>query len=187
MSEKNSFNTEKFRELITKWRKFQQPGIKHELFKDMLGSWDVRLVFHSGTEKWESECRAENRMLHGGRFLMEQIEGEIYAPNDEGIMEPESYSSTRIVGYDNFKKAYVGTFVENQNSYMLNYTGRIPLRGDSSQIVFYGLSDEPMLELSDATMKYVLSAINKDYYRWDVYALALGEEALVFEILFTRF
>ena len=102
-------------------------------------------------------------------------------------MEPESYSSTHIVGYDNFKKAYVGTFVENQNSYMLNYTGRIPLRGDSSQIVFYGLSDEPMLELSDATMKYVLSAINKDYYRWDVYALALGEEALVFEILFTRF
>ena len=156
MSDSKQKQPNDFNELIKKWRLIQKPGENHYLFKQMIGEWDVRLVFHGGGNIWESKCKARNELIHGGRFLIENIVGEIYAPDDSGEMRTEAYSSTKIIGYDNYKKAYCGSFVENQNSYMLNFIGRKPLRGQSNKIEFFGLSDEPMLEINDTTMKYTL-------------------------------
>ena len=75
-----------FNELIKKWRLIQTPGENHDLFKQMVGEWDVRLVFYGGGKGWESKCKARNELKHGGRFLVENIEGEIYAPDDSGVM-----------------------------------------------------------------------------------------------------
>ncbi|MBN1820806.1 MAG: DUF1579 family protein [Prolixibacteraceae bacterium] len=186
MSEKQPAQSNDYNELIKKWRRIQQPGEFHQLFKQMEGEWKVKLIFHGGGQKWESECIAKNEILHGGRFLMEQIEGEIYAPDESGKMRPEPYSATRIIGYDNYKKAFCGTFVENQNSYILNYTGRYPLRGKTNRIDFYGLQDEPMLEINDTMMKYTLTIEKENFYKWEVYALALGENSIAFEFIFIR-
>ena len=101
-------------------------------------------------------------------------------------MRLEVYSSTKIIGYDNYKKAYCGSFVENQNSHMLNFIGRKPLKGESNQIEFFGLSDEPMLEINDSTMKYTLEIIDSNTYIWKVFALALGEDSIAFEYLFKK-
>ncbi|MBN1181728.1 MAG: DUF1579 family protein [Bacteroidales bacterium] len=186
MSEKNTEQSIKFKDLIKKWRLIQRPGENHDLFKKMIGDWKVKLVFYGGGKGWESKCKASNELIHGDRFLIENIDGEIYAPDDSGVMRTETYSSTKIIGYDNYKKAYCGSFVENQNSYMLNFIGRKPLRGDSNQIDFFGLSDEPMLEINDTTMKYTLELVNNNKYIWKVFALALGDNSLAFEFIFER-
>ena len=117
---------------------------------------------------------------------MENINGEIYAPDESGIMRTEYYSSTKIIGYDNYKKAYCGSFIENQNSYMLNFIGRKPLRGESNHLDFFGLSDEPMLEINDTTMKYTLELVDNNKYIWKVFALALGENSLAFDFIFNK-
>ena len=186
MSKENTEQTEKFKELIKKWRLIQEPNDNHDIFKRMMGIWDVNLVFYGGGQRWESKCKAQNNLIHGGRFLLENVEGDIYAPDNEGKMSTESYSSTKILGYDNYKKAYCGSFVENQNSYMLNFTGRRPLSGEFDQIVFFGLSDEPMIGINDATMKYTLEFIDNNCYIWKVFALAIGDDSLAFEFIFNK-
>ena len=186
MSDKKPKDPIDFNELIKKWRLIQKPGENHELFKQMIGEWEVKMVFYGRGKGWESKCKARNELIHGERFLIENIEGEIYAPDDSGIMRLEVYSSTKIIGYDNYKKAYCGSFVENQNSHMLNFIGRKPLKGESNQIEFFGLSDEPMLEINDSTMKYTLEIIDSKTYIWKVFALALGEDSIAFEYLFKK-
>lgn len=186
MNEKQTTESSHFSELIKKWRSIQRPGIQHDLFKQMTGRWDVDLIFYAKGQSWKSKCIANNELLHGGRFLIEQINGEIYAPDDCGNMEKEPYSSTRILAYDNYKKAYCGSFAENQNSYILNFTGRKPLSEKSNQIVFFGLADEPMLEINDTTMKYILDVEKKNIYKWKVFALALGENAMFLEYIFRK-
>ncbi len=57
-------------------------------------------------------------------------------------MKTEPYSSTKMIGYDNYKKAYCGSFAENQNTCMVNLIGRNSLRGESNHIDFFGLADE---------------------------------------------
>ncbi len=186
MSEETVKNPNDFIELINKWRLIQRPGENHKLLKQMVGDWDVNLFFHANGQSWESKCKAKNELLHGGRFLIENIEGEIYAPDDSGTMMTEVYSSTKIIGYDNYKKAFCGSFIENQNSYMLNFVGRKPLSEESNQIVFFGLSDEPMLEINDTTMKYTLEIVDDNSYTWKVFALALGEKSLFFELILKK-
>ena len=186
MTEENTEQTNDFNELIKKWRLIQKPGEHHDIFKQMTGKWDVRLVFYGGGKGWESKCKSTNELIHGDRFLSENIDGEIYAPDDTGVMRTEKYSSTKIIGYDNYKNAYCGSFVENQNSYMLNFIGRKPLKGESDQIDFFGLSDEPMLGINDTTMKYTLEFVNDKKYIWKVFALVLGENSLAFEFIFDK-
>jgi|GEM_PF-6592923 len=125
-------------------------------------------------------------MLHGGRFLLEQITGEIYAPDEKGKMRLEPYTATRFLGYDNYKKAYVGAFAENQNTYFLTFQGPPKPGGSVDQIPLFGLSDEPMLEIQDATMKYLLRLEDKDSYVWEVYALAIGDDAKAFDFIYNR-
>ena len=186
MSDKNPEQKSNFNELIKKWRRIQKPGENHDVFKQMIGKWDVRLVFYGGGKVWESLCKASNELIHGDRFLIENINGEIYAPDDTGVMRTEEYSSTKLIGYDNYKKAYCGSFGENQNSYLLHFIGRKPLRGNSGQIDFFGLSDEPMLGINDTTMKYTLEFVSTKKYLWKVFALALGENPIAFEFIFDK-
>jgi hypothetical protein len=186
MKTEDSNQTNEFIESLKKWRDIQTPGKYHELLKQLTGSWNVKLIFYAGVEKWETNCIAENSPVHGNRFIVEQIEGEITGPDEKGNMRPEPYSSTKILGYDNYKQAFCGSFIENQNSCMLTFKGRTPLTGPQDRIDFYGLSDEPMLDIKDVSMKYTLRLIDTDCYKWEVYALALGENSKVFDFIFTR-
>ena len=145
-----------FVEMLAKWQAVRTPGEGHELLAKLVGQWDVTLRFHAGPQTWESKCISECTLLHGGRFLLEQITGEIHAPDEKGQMRPEPYTATRLLGYDNYKKAYVGAFAENQNTYLLTFQDHATPGASGEQIPMFGLSDEPMLELQDATMKYLV-------------------------------
>ena len=173
-----------FTELLKKWKLIRTAGTNHSLLKTMAGDWSVKLVFHGGNQRWESHAQSKNLLLHGGLFFMEQNTGEIFAPDGAGKMRPEPYTATRILGFDNYKKAYCGTFCENQNSYLLNFTGRKHVSGESDQIDFYGFADEPMLELNDAMLKYTLKLHDPESYTREVFALTLGINTLFSEFHF---
>lgn len=175
-----------FLEMLAKWQAVRTPGTGHELLAKLAGPWNVTLRFHAGPQTWESKCTSECTLLHGGRFLLEQITGEIYAPDEKGQMRPEPYTATRLLGYDNYKKAYVGAFAENQNTYLLTFQGHAVPGSSVDQVPMFGLSDEPMLELQDATMKYLVRLIDENSFAWEVYALAVGDEAKVFDFIYTR-
>lgn len=176
-----------FLEMLAKWQIARTPGKGHELLGKLVGEWDVTLRFHSHARKlsWESKCTSHCTLLHGGRFLLEQITGEIYAPDEKGQMRLEPYSATRFLGYDNFKKAYVGAFAENQNTHFLIFQGH-ERPGSPNRIPLFGLSGEPILDLQDATMKYVLSLNDDDHYALEVYALAVADDAKVFDFIYSR-
>ena len=77
MKTEDSNQTTEFIESLKKWRDIQTPGKYHELLKQLTESWYVKLIFYAGEQKWETNCIAENSVLHGNRFFVEQIEGEI--------------------------------------------------------------------------------------------------------------
>ncbi len=176
----------KFLDMLAKWQTVRTPGKEHELLAKLAGEWDITLRFHTSKQSWESKCTSQCTLLHGGRFLLEQITGEIYAPDEKGQMRPEPYSATRFLGYDNYKKAYVGSFTENQHTYLLTFQGHPKPGGTVDHISMFGLSDEPMLDLHDATMKYMLRLQDNDSYVWEVYALAIGDDTKVFDFVYTR-
>ena len=190
MSEKQSVEqpevTTELLAMLAKWQAVRVPSKQHELLGKLVGKWDIILRFHAGEQTWESQCTSQCTLLHGGRFMLEQITGEVYGTDEKGSMRLEPFTATRILGYDNNKKTFVGIFVDNQNTHMLSFLGIQKPDTSSEEIVMFGLIDEPMLDLHDTTMKYLLRLKDKDHYAWERYALPISDNAKVIDFNYSR-
>lgn len=171
---------------LAKWQVVRVPSRHHELLRKLVGEWDVTLRFHAGEQTWESACRSQCTLLHRGRFMLEQITGQVYAPDEKGSMRLEPFTATRILGHDNYKKTFVGIFIDNQNTALLTFLGIQKPGPSSEEIVMFGLIDEPMLDIHDTTMKYLLHLKDKDHYAWERYALAVSDDAKVIDFNYSR-
>lgn len=169
---------------LEKWWAVKDPGPEHALLESMVGAWSVTIRFHGGEEPFETVGRAEKHLLHGGRFLLEELEGEIHAPDASGGMRPEPYSATRLLGYDRYRNSWTGAFVENQNTHLLTYRGT-PAPGGTGVLVLFGESDEPMLDLAGTTLRHVLRVDGPDRHVWEVSAMAAGGRR-VFDFVYGR-
>lgn len=171
---------------LAKWQAVRFPGKQHELLGKLVGEWNITLRFHAGEQTWESECKSQCRFLHDGRFIIEQITGRVYAPDEKGSMRLEPFTATRILGYDNYKKVFVGIFIDNQNTTQLTFHGLKKPDPSSEEIVMFGLVDEPMLDTHDTMMKYLLHFKDKDHYVWKRYALAISDNTKVIDFNYSR-
>jgi hypothetical protein len=174
-----------FLRALAKWQAVRTPGEMHEILSGLAGEWDVTILFHGGETPFESRATAAKHIVHGGRFLVEELTGQIYAPDRSGEMRPEPYSATRLLGFDRFKHAWVGTFVDNQNTNLLAFVGVASPDSAHRELVLFGACDEPMLDLHDATMKYVLRIEGSNRHAWEVFAMAAGGRK-VFDFIYER-
>lgn len=184
--EKNSMAVnEEFQSMLKKWFAVRGTSKAHGLLKRLTGDWNVRLCFSGGDQTWVSQCSSQGELVHDGRYLLEQISGEIQAPNAKGDMREEPFTATRLLGYDNYKQAWTGIFVDNQNTSLLSFRGHAS--GETPEkIELFGVADEPMMDLHDCMMKYVLSFPDDNSHVWTVYGMAVGEEIKVFEYEYSR-
>lgn len=178
-------DAEDFQSMLEKWLAVRGPSEAHGLLHRLTGKWDVRFQFHGGDQTFESRCSSTAELIHDGRFLLEQITGEIQAPDASGEMRVEPFSATRILGHDNYKKAWTGIFIDNQNSCLLSFQGHA-IEQPLKKIELFGVADEPMLDLHDGMMKYVLSFPDDKSHTWTVYALVAGDNVKVFDFVYSQ-
>ena len=175
-----------FLESLAKWHAVRNPSSQHVLLSRLAGEWNVLIRFYGGDRVWETRGTARVDPIHGGRFVLEHMSGEVFAPNLDGEMQSEAFSATRLLGYDNYQNAYVGVLADNQNTHLLSFSGHA-LPGETvRELRLFGVSDEPMLEMHGAAMQYVLAFDSEDHYTWTTYAIAVGEGSKVLEFDYTR-
>ena len=175
-----------FQRMLAKWMAVRERSAAHDVLERLVGDWDVVLRFHGGGQSWDTRCTSRAELLHEGRFLCEQIVGEISALDSLGAMRPEPYTATRLLGYDNYKKAYTGVFIDNQNSQVLTFQGHAAPEGPVVRIDMFGTVDEPMLDVHDVMTKYVLAFGDSGHHAWTVYVVGVAEHAKVFEFEYVR-
>lgn len=178
---------DEFMAQLQKWFAVRSPVKQHEVLNRLAGDWNVLMRFNGGDQVYESHCTSSAQVIHGGRFLLEQIAGEISAPDESnGAMRIEPFSATRILGYDVYKKAYAGIFIDNQNTCLLSYAGH-SLSGELPRTLeLFGLQDEPMMDLHDAMMKYELKFADDGTHTWSVFLAAGGADRALFEYVYSR-
>ena len=99
-------------------------------------------------------------------------------------MMGQPFEGIGYTGYDNYKNMYVFSWIENQSTMMLTASGMT----DPSKKVFtfYGQMDEPMLDVSGRTVKYVIKIINEDKHVFEIIDLHAGDDYKVIEVVYTR-
>jgi hypothetical protein len=90
-----------------------------------------------------------------------------------------------VTGYDNFKKKYVFTFLDNMGTAIL--TGEGDFDAKNNVMTSYGKMDEPLTGEKNKTVKYVTRILSKDKHVFEIYDLVgTPHEFKVIEMVYTR-
>ncbi len=116
-------------EMMKAYQAAATPGPQHAMLAKSAGSWTctVKSWMDPAGEPMVSEGTEEAEMIYGGRYLQSHFKGSMMGQPFEGM---------GLMGYDNVKKKYVGTWLDTMS------TGIMPYEGDydpqKKEIVCHG-------------------------------------------------
>ncbi len=158
------------------WQNYMTPGDVHKMLATSDGTWneDITMWMAPGMAPTKSTSIAENKMILGGRYQQSTHKGTFNGMPFEGIS---------LLGYDNAKKIFVSSWVDNMG------TGIMQMQGNwdpaTKTILFTGSSVDPMTG-KDMAVKQTFSLIDKDTQKMEMYMMQNGKEFKTMEIKLTR-
>jgi Protein of unknown function (DUF1579) len=155
-------------------KKWTAPSASHKKLERFVGKWDVTSTM-GGQPVGKS--KAEFTSILGGRFVKGELKGQFWIN--------ANYESLYLLGYDNFKHAYVQTSADNMNTMLLEAQGVADQTGDT--LILYGKMDEYLTGEIGKEVKYVYRWKDDDQFAIEVHDLAIGEtNTKVVEMQYTR-
>jgi hypothetical protein len=166
-------------EMMKRWQEAMTPGDAHKKLEDLVGSWDAEVKSWMNGPKGEptiSKATSEHKMALGGRFLQQDVTGE---------MMGQPFAGVGYTGYDKMKKKYVAVWMDNFGTMISTMEGTMDKEGTT--LTTWGKMDEPMTGERDKKVKYVTRIIDKDKLIFEMYDLSTwGGKNPVMQITYTR-
>jgi hypothetical protein len=98
--------------MMEAWMKVATPGEAHKWLEPVVGTWDAKITMWMapGAPPQESTGTSENKWVLGGRFVEQRYEGTFMG---------QPFSGVGYTGYDNYKKKYIGTWMDTMGTMMM--------------------------------------------------------------------
>jgi hypothetical protein len=98
--------------MMEKWVQVATPGAGHKWLEPVIGTWDAKITMWMapGAPPQESTGTSENKWVLGGRFVEQRYEGTFMG---------QPFSGVGYTGYDNYKKKYVGTWMDTMGTMIM--------------------------------------------------------------------
>ena len=166
-------------EMMKKWLEVATPGESHKFLDQLTGKWDITIrMWPEGPAKpaIETKGSSEAKWILDGKFLLEESTGQ---------MMGMPFRSMNTMGYDNYKKKYVVSYIDNMSTAIFTGEGKLDL--DKKVMTSFGKMDEFMTGERDKPVKYVTRFISKDKHVFEAYdEVGSPNEFKAFEIIYTR-
>lgn len=182
-------NPEEMAKAMEQWMKTMKPGPQHKMLAEAAGDWDVTMKTWwegPGAPAQESKGTAKIKSVLDGRFILEEFKGNAMMPDPKNMMNmvPTPFEGIALMGYDNVRNMFVGTWCDSLGTHILTYKGTMPPGGKT--MTCYGEMDEPMMNMYGRMVKYETKFESKDKRVFSMYDLAVNEDYKVMEITYTR-
>ena len=152
------------------------PGEMHKKLDPLAGKWDCALKMWMDPSKPPSEMKgsAETKWVLGNRYLLMTFKGDFGGMPFEG---------SGVVGYDNLRKSYVGAWIDNFSSGIMNSVGEIDSTG--KVFTFTGEEIDPLSQKKFKS-KQVTKVIDGNKHEETFFKIDGDKEIKVMEIVYTR-
>ncbi|HUP59971.1 MAG TPA: DUF1579 domain-containing protein [Thermoanaerobaculia bacterium] len=152
------------------------PGAPHKMLDGMAGTWNTKMTWWMmpGADPMSGEGLAENKWIMGGRYMEQRFTGTFSGMPFEGL---------GFTGYDNIKKQYWGTWMDNMGTGMMLSTGKANADGT---MTFDATYPDPMTG-KDVKYEEKIKVIDADHTIFEMWAP--GPDGKMFkqmEIHYTR-
>jgi hypothetical protein len=158
--------------------KYATPSEQHKRLDPLVGTWQWTSQFwmQPGAPPESSTGKATYSWSHGGRYIMQDVQGEAMGM---------PFTGTGILGFDRYNNEYFSIWFDNMSTGYMSSTGSC----DASGKVFtmQGTYDDYMTGTKDKWSKSVLRVDGPDKHTLEMYDKAPdGKEFKSFELVYTR-
>jgi hypothetical protein len=155
---------------------YMTPGATHAQMAKSAGNWSGAITYwmQPGAAPTNTTGEAKNEMILGGRYLKSTNTGNMMGMPFEGM---------GITGYDNAKKVFVSTWVDNMGTGIMYMEGTWD--DNNKAINFSGKMVDPVSG-KDLQLREVLKFIDDNNQVMEMYISANGQEFKTMEIKYTR-
>ena len=107
--------------MMDAWQKYATQSEGHKMLNHMVGTFDAKVTsfMQPGAPPAVSTGVSENKWVLGGRYIEQTFTGSFMGMPFQGI---------GYTGYDNAKKQYFGTWMDNMSTGVMTSTGNTSLR-----------------------------------------------------------
>ena len=102
-----------------------QPGENHKQLAGMAGEWTYTVKWWMNPQAPPSESTGTtiSKLAMGGRYLISNHTGKMSMPGPDGKMMDLEFQGMAIEGYDNAKKKFVSSWIDNMGTGIENSEG----------------------------------------------------------------
>jgi hypothetical protein len=121
--------------MMQAWMAYMTPGEPHTMLTSQAGEWShqVSMWMAPGAPAMESTATSTAEPILGGRYLVERFSGNMMGMPFEG---------QALIGYDNAKKKFFSTWVDNMGTGMMTAWGEVD--PTTHIVTFTGTVVDPM-------------------------------------------
>ena len=162
--------------MMKAWMAYMTPGDAQSMLAKSNGTWNAEVTMWMDPSKppTKSNATAENKMILGGRYQQSVNKGNMMGMAFEGIS---------TVGFDNAKKVYQSSWVDNMGTGIMNLEG--PWDDATKTINLKGKATDPSTG-KDMEMRETFKVIDDNTQHMEMYCVQNGKEMKTMEIHFTR-
>jgi hypothetical protein len=166
-------------EIMKRWQAFMTPGPEHKELASCAGTWSAEInvwMAGPGSEAQTSTGTAEFSTVLGGRYLKQEVSATMMGMPFNGI---------GYTGYDNFKKKFVGSWMDDMGTGLTTMEGTADASGKS--ITMWGVMDEPTTGERNKKVKYITKIVDADTQVFEIYDVTTyGEKAPIMQMTYKR-
>ena len=164
-------------EMMKAWMAVATPGEAHKQLEPVVGSFVVatKMWMDPGKPAEETSGTSESKWALGGRFLEQRVEGTAMG---------QPFSGIGYTGYDNYKKKFVGAWMDTMGTMIMTSTGTADATG--KKLTFWSTMDDVVTKKT-MKIKSMLTIVDNDHHTYEMWAPAPdGKMFRSLEVQYTR-
>jgi len=164
--------------MMDAWMKYMTPGDGHKMLSSMIGTFDAKVTtwMAPGADPMVSSGTEENSWILGGRYIETKFTGSFMGQPFNGI---------GYTGYDNAKKQYFGTWIDNMGTGLMTMTGGNSTDGGKTWVYASSSTDPMSGKDMQGQTKFIVS--DKDHFTMEAWGPAPdGKSFKMMEIAYSR-
>jgi hypothetical protein len=178
-------SAEEMQKMMAQMMELGKPGENHKLLAEMAGSWTytMKMMMDPTTGKpSESKGSATRKAIFDGRYFTFDVSGKFQMPGKDGKPVNMDFKGMAIEGYDNVKKKFISSWIDNMSTMMMNSEGTY----DAATKTFTYMAECEMMPGMRTKMREVIKIVDKDHHTFEMYEDRGTGETKSMEIAYTR-
>ena len=156
----------------------------HKLLENLAGTWNytVKMWMDPSGKPSESTGTAVRKMVMDGRYLHGDYSGKFKMPGPDGKMKETTFKGNSLDGYDNVKKKFISSWVDNMGTGIMISEGTY----DPVTKTFTYTSEYEAVPGMKSKVREVITVADKDHHAMEYYEDRGQGEVKSMEINYTR-